>query len=131
MSSRAVKLAFKSAIKKTSKTALLSNTHTRYQRLKNKQLPDNKLIQFLCESYLLNLIPLKSLTTCVEITKGKTKVQALLEIKPQDITHLTRLDQASIYLLQVTFLKNTVKNILNSQNNSEIQDYRRLLNKYL
>jgi len=131
MSNRAVKLALKFAIKKTRDAALIQNIYTRHQRLRKKHLPDNKLVQFIAECYLLNLIPLKSLTTCVEITKGRTKVQSLLEINPQNISHLTKLDQASIYMLQVTFLKNTLKNILSTQNNYEIQSYRMLLNKYL
>jgi hypothetical protein len=131
MNNRAIRLALKAAVKKTKKTAMLQNTYTRYQRLKQKQLPDNKLVQFICECYLLNMIPLKSVTTCVDITRGKTKVQSLLEITPQDINKLTKLDQASIYLLQVTFLKNTLKNILSTQNNTEFQNYRVLLNKYL
>jgi len=130
MKSKAKTQALKAALIKSSQ-AQYQIIHSRYQRLKTKALPDNKLFHFLIESYLLNLISLKSLTTCANILESKTKVQAILEINNQLLTQLSTKDQVSILKLQNKFLKNCIKNILSYQNHEEIEKSKRILNKYL
>jgi hypothetical protein len=127
---KAVKKALKTSLINSNKS-LYQNIHTRYQRLKTKTLPDNNLIEFLVKAYLQNTIALKSLSTCVDLIGNKTKAESILSITQDQISSLTRLDQASIYLLQVTFLKNTLKSVLNNCNYSEIKSYQRVLNKVL